>query len=202
MLQDDGTKDTKANVYQSDYFKYSKIDLKIKTFTVSILGPHKSGKSQFVDIILENPPRDNYVRTIGVDFRMGSFNYKGVSFNILFKEYPGDMKFNEIDLVSADLYIIFINESFVRDLKMVNKKSKEGNPPNESDKLYVFNVGVSEKVQVDLYRNLLSKNNIPVLDSNDLKSYVDFMNLICYYIHDKQCRFSRSLYLTNSISIK
>lgn len=84
---------------QACYYKYSNIDETFNQYKIKIVGNKQTGKTKFLDIIMEHQVDiADYIPTLSIDHRIGSFNESEFKCTILFKEYGASY----IDLIGGE----------------------------------------------------------------------------------------------------
>ena len=81
------------------YYKYSNIDESFKQYKIKIIGNKQTGKTKFLDVIMEHEVDIvDYIPTLSIDHRIGSFNDSEFKCTILFKEYGSSF----IDMIGGE----------------------------------------------------------------------------------------------------
>jgi hypothetical protein len=141
-----------------EYFKYTNADLNCNISLISVIGPNKSGKTCFIDYILENKINlSKYTPTLGVDYRIGTYNFKGKSVTLLIKEYSfklyKEVQFKNTNHKSFKNVIQERNMNSVSQFNKVSDNCRDNSNNKSNDK------NKNKKLNENFYQNNIEVNN-------------------------------------------
>lgn len=114
------------------YFKYSDADLSCNDINlISVVGPNRVGKSCFINTLLECDLK-YYIPTLGIDYRIGTFNYKRRSITLLFKEYSFKL-YNQLKIKQMESNSNNNNKNKVFDSVFIKKNSNYMNSHTDNN---------------------------------------------------------------------